>query len=480
MSANTLDMALDDVIKKGGAGGGRRGGRAEQKGGRAEQKGNAGGGRKAGRMQERAGRMQERKAKAPAASDPPKPKEEDRKGLLGRLAFVKGVAAAALGMASKAAAAAAKGTATGKLASIHGRTEAAKVAASVPKAARSSGKGRRGGSSVGTGSIENTAAKLSMTLDDICQTEVKGKQRQPRDGSKGGQQKGGQADEGGRLRKRGGRQMRLKLGRDGNNMKRTAGQKSQAMGNGKAKARVTAGAKNDRGDRNKAGGGGRSAGSSWYEPPAWGGKGGRNSSGKGAGSRGADWGPPAWGVPAKRWAPSDDWGMPPAKRARGDAEWTRGGDDLGRRGGGSGAWSRPPADFHDHRGGRDDAWAAWDGPRGRAAPERTGGMLAWDRPEARERYTPAQRAVERAQPAERPTARTSEPAGCRIKVTNVPLDLDRHDIKEAFEDRGRIVRCEVDRGVAMITFERAADAKQAVQTFDRGELNGQTIFVSLD
>merc|ERR1712217_548259 len=66
----------------------------------------------------------------------------------------------------------------------------------------------------------------------------------------------------------------------------------------------------------------------------------------------------------------------------------------------------------------------------------------------------------------------------RIRVSNVPRNLDWRNIKEAFEDNGRVTRCEVENGVAWITFESLIDAKKAVQTFDRGELNGQTIFVT--
>lgn len=65
-----------------------------------------------------------------------------------------------------------------------------------------------------------------------------------------------------------------------------------------------------------------------------------------------------------------------------------------------------------------------------------------------------------------------------VRVSNVPVELDKRDVKEAFEEIGKVTRCEVDRGVAMITFSSAADAKKAIQTFDRGELNGQTIFVA--
>jgi len=70
--------------------------------------------------------------------------------------------------------------------------------------------------------------------------------------------------------------------------------------------------------------------------------------------------------------------------------------------------------------------------------------------------------------------------GCRIRVQNVPLNLEPRDIKEAFAETGRVRDCKVDRGVAWVTFDVPIDAKKAVQTFDRGELNGKTIFVTLE
>jgi len=66
----------------------------------------------------------------------------------------------------------------------------------------------------------------------------------------------------------------------------------------------------------------------------------------------------------------------------------------------------------------------------------------------------------------------------RIKVANIPKDLDWRDIKEAFEDTGKVMRCDLEKGVAWVTFDTVLDAKEAVKTFDRGELNGQTIFVT--
>lgn len=65
-----------------------------------------------------------------------------------------------------------------------------------------------------------------------------------------------------------------------------------------------------------------------------------------------------------------------------------------------------------------------------------------------------------------------------VRVSNVPAELSKQDVKEAFEEIGKVSRCEVDRGVAIITFGNAADAKKAIHTFDRGELNGQTIYVT--
>lgn len=59
--------------------------------------------------------------------------------------------------------------------------------------------------------------------------------------------------------------------------------------------------------------------------------------------------------------------------------------------------------------------------------------------------------------------------------------MDEQDIKEAFEaEAGRILKCVLDRTTAMITFAKAEDARKAIDTFDRGELNGKMISVTLD
>lgn len=73
--------------------------------------------------------------------------------------------------------------------------------------------------------------------------------------------------------------------------------------------------------------------------------------------------------------------------------------------------------------------------------------------------------------------------GRKIKVTNIPRDLDMPDIKEAFEaEAGKVVDCRMERnrGVAYLTFNHPKDARKAVDTFDRGELNGKTIEVTFE
>jgi len=68
-----------------------------------------------------------------------------------------------------------------------------------------------------------------------------------------------------------------------------------------------------------------------------------------------------------------------------------------------------------------------------------------------------------------------------IKVTNIPKELKAADVREAFEsETGKVVLCELARGTAHLTFAKAKDAQKAVDTFDRGELNGKIITVVLE
>jgi len=63
-------------------------------------------------------------------------------------------------------------------------------------------------------------------------------------------------------------------------------------------------------------------------------------------------------------------------------------------------------------------------------------------------------------------------------VTNIPRDLETDDIRNAFEgEAGPVVNCAMRNGTAWITFQHPNDAQRAVDTFDRGELNGRTISV---
>lgn len=86
----------------------------------------------------------------------------------------------------------------------------------------------------------------------------------------------------------------------------------------------------------------------------------------------------------------------------------------------------------------------------------------------------------REKPAASPRRGGGKTGEVRIRVSNIPRNLDRRDIQEAFEDCGRVVSCELNRGTAFVTFKNGTDAKKAAQTFDRGELNGQTILVTID
>merc|ERR1712137_512825 len=67
-----------------------------------------------------------------------------------------------------------------------------------------------------------------------------------------------------------------------------------------------------------------------------------------------------------------------------------------------------------------------------------------------------------------------------IKVTNIPKELKARDVREAFEsETGKIDKCELGKGTAIITFSNGGDARKAVEAFHKGELNGKIISVVL-
>jgi len=151
----------------------------------------------------------------------------------------------------------------------------------------------------------------------------------------------------------------------------------------------------------------------------------------------------AWGGGARSGGKYEAWGASPREEAWGGGSRGGGGQEREARGWGS---SRPAP----------DRWEAEE-PRGR-------GGSTWSSQKRRH---------EDDSPPERPTK--------SIKVKNIPHDLDWRDIKGAFEaEAGKILRCELEKGTAWITFVRPEDARKAVETFDRGELNGKTIEVSME
>eukprot|EP00438_Fugacium_kawagutii_P027530 Skav207796 [mRNA] locus=scaffold710:269039:272130:- [translate_table: standard] len=101
-----------------------------------------------------------------------------------------------------------------------------------------------------------------------------------------------------------------------------------------------------------------------------------------------------------------------------------------------------------------------------------------ERPRA-EREPPRRQERERPERVERVEKTAERSVRKTIRVCNVPKNLEERDIQEAFEDIGRVTKCEaagrlassglallpgmgwVERGVAMITFANSSHAKKA-------------------
>ncbi|OLP76392.1 Tubby-like F-box protein 2 [Symbiodinium microadriaticum] len=160
-----------------------------------------------------------------------------------------------------------------------------------------------------------------------------------------------------------------------------------------------------------------------------------------------------------------------------------------------GMWSRIDEERSDRRGDRNERDADRLRRGGESRPRPSG--LRLERNRLQERASERERDLREA-PRKRPReedrdgpppasaartrARVTAPsAPKRIKVTNIPKELKAADVREAFEaETGKITLCELSRGTCRITFARAKDAQQAVETFDRGELNGKVISVILE
>lgn len=312
---------------------------------------------------------------------------------------------------------------------------------------KSKGKGRGSGKGKGR---EGKASKLNMSLDEIVETtfgrEGKGKGKgRDEDGWKG-----------------------ARAGKGG------ASSFGKSFGKGKGTAKGAKGASWGQWGEERSG-----FTPSWMEHDDWRGEEEeddgawrRPAPARGKGGADDDWRAPGRGPPAapvrRSWADFEDrgderrsWGAPAlAWREAGPASRLL--DDRGRRpavqrsvgvGGSSGSWQRIEQDDDD------------DEPPRREAP----------RPVKRPR-------VEEEDRRPRTKAKvTTKAATKRIKVTNVPKQLKARDIQEAFEaETGKTTSCELEKGTAFITFARAEDARKAVETFDKGELNGKIITVVLD
>lgn len=349
-----------------------------------------------------------------------------------------------------------------------------------------------------------TAKALDMSLEDIVKAETKGR--------KGAWKKDGQDDV------------------------------AKAPGSKKLWAGAT-----KLGKRRKEGAGGKGAGKDKWSSDRGKGKGGKGW-GKGGGGKGKDWGKSTnrWSPKAdwedswdgrkknnqrewqkgsgKKWKGGDSWGAPAKKDWGGKQDSWGGQEKRGGWGGGGGndrweaapTWKKrnddyrpsPPKESWTRKdsgsGGQrqnhrdSDHWeperrskghSERDTSRGRAVArtgERGGGgdggrggrevvsavTEVWGRGR--------KRAFEEEERADRERVPPK-----KIKVKNIPKDLEIEDIKDAFEaEAGRIAMCDMERGKqanqAWITFTNAKDAKKAVETFDRGELNGKTIEVTFD
>lgn len=410
-------MSLDDVIKTKGS----------KKEGQGKEAAGARGG--AGSRQTRGGRRHRGGKAGKEQSAKPANSGGDRR--------VQRVGAAAMAPALKAAAAAAKATAAKA-----GATEKADKAVKTERAPKAKAPAKASGAAP-----KGTEDKLGMTLEDMIKFEGKGK---------GGKAKvpAEQAEGGGRKRKG-----MMKL-RKTDTKQATKAAKAKAEKGG---AQKTKGLRMDddwRSGRAK----GRGKGEDWLE--GW--RAGKEVREERKGGMYAEWGS-AWA--GKRRA--DDWGRDDEKRSRTE-NWGRGADDGWGRGRGEG---RPD---------RDRAWADYGSSSGSARGLGYGdGGRSWGRDRLEwDQERPASRPARVVEEPRWPAVATKRPAAAAgsltIRVCNVPKNLDWRDLKDAFEDTGRVTRCEVERGVALISFESNALAKKAVQTFDRGELNGQTIFVTLE
>jgi len=308
--------------------------------------------------------------------------------------------------------------------------------------------------------------KLAMALDDVIKTLP---------GRRKGGGKGQTEEKTGRRGKRGGKRNLVALKKDGfagkvkaKNLKKKAEAKAAARIGGAAQATSAGTRRRARGGRGRTGQAAAAA-AYYYEDVQW------QRRGRGGMS--------AWEDDYYYGPPSRGWGAPPPAVGRRGA-WAAGGhlED----------WDRRPVKGAKSAPIRESRYAA---PR----RSQEGGFRLRER--VRDELTPKRRlgfgygaaSVRQAlstgigrSAGLAPRSAAARSAGnqggrnTRICVHPVPRGLRSADIQEAFEDLGKVLSCKIERGDAWIVFDKALDAKKAVQTFDRGELNGQTIYVTIE
>lgn len=254
-----------------------------------------------------------------------------------------------------------------------------------------------------------------------------------------------------------------------------------------------------------------SASSSSVKPAPWVKQSGGGSSSKGYSSKGHSSKGASKGYSSKGYSKGDRWGGDKGSgKDRGPQVWSEhddrdgftGGDDdrswgkgrdsgkgMGRRpalsGRSGGGMSDPRARVREDRDGWqrvEQSAPIRDNRRDEPPPRRR--AAAASPPRRREVGGGVKRRGEEPERAPASKRRATDEGSSKaksVKVTNIPRDVTMEDIKEAFEaETGRITRCRLDRGTAWIAFTRHEDAKKAIDTFDRGELNGKQIGVVLD
>ena len=68
----------------------------------------------------------------------------------------------------------------------------------------------------------------------------------------------------------------------------------------------------------------------------------------------------------------------------------------------------------------------------------------------------------------------------KVRITNIPYDVNWRDVKEAFAKTVAVERCDVEKGEAVIIFGSHADALKAINTYNGGNMNGRVIKAFFD